>query len=81
MKHLKKMGTKEYLLDELRSFWVTFISIMAVDGYMLILQVYNGTWEEGLWVALLGAAARSAVKTILTMLFPKVFPVRVSKPA
>lgn len=77
--HVKQMITKEYMLDELRSFAITFLSILSIDGFMLLNQVYSGTWDESLWIALGFAAIRSAVKAVFTMLFPVLFPLRTSK--
>lgn len=69
------MFTKEYAWMELKSFFTTFLAFLIVDGAGLLLQIYNGNWTKEVMFGLLLALGRSAVKALLTLLFPKHFPV------
>lgn len=76
MKSFKEMFSWDYALDELRSLFTTFLTILAIDGVMELTAVYNGDWSESALFALKMAILRSIVKTILTLCIPKLFPLR-----
>ena len=65
---------KEKLIYELKSFFTTFITIFAVEAYAQLVLVYNGNWTYTVLHALGLAALRSAIKALLQLVFPKLFP-------
>ena len=65
---------KTKLIAELKSFFMTFLAVFAVEAYILLIQVYNGDWAMSVLSALGMAAIRSAVKALLQLVFPKIFP-------
>lgn len=73
--HIK---TWKFWKDEFRSFVITFLATLAVDGGIELLAIYNGDLSEAALTALLVAAGRSVLKTLLTLLFPTLFPIRKS---
>lgn len=73
------LKSKQYWIDELRSFFVTLFAIFAVDAGALLLQLYNGDVSQTVLWGLVAAFGRSAIKAALTLAFPMLFPVRTSK--
>jgi len=65
---------KNKLLHELKSFFITFIAILSITGYTQFVLLYNGDFSLEVWQALGMAAIRSAVKALLQLVFPKIFP-------
>lgn len=63
-----------WLVEEIKWFSITFLSILAVDGFAQLLAIYNGNLEQDIWLALGSAVLKSAVKAIMQMIFPKLFP-------
>lgn len=74
-----KDSTKQWLKDEVNSFLTTAMTFFAVDGALELAQVFSGNWSKMIMWQLAICLLRSFVKALLTMLFPKLFPVRTSK--
>lgn len=67
--------SKEWLIMEAKSFLHTFLAYLAVDGFQLWHDIFAGVWQQDvLWLILL-LVARSAVKALLVLLFPKMFSI------
>jgi hypothetical protein len=64
--------------DEFRSFLTTLASILAVDGALQLMAVYQGDFSKAAWIALAVAVVRSVVKTVFTLALPRAFPLRKS---
>ena len=75
---LLKTETKQWIMDEVRSFCATLLTFFAVDAATYLTDVYQGHWDRMLFYQLLLCLLRSVVKTILTLVFPKLFPPRQS---
>lgn len=74
---MEKLFTKEWLKGEAKSFLTTFLTVFAIEASTLLQMLWNGDilgWT--IWSAVVIAIARSAIKAILMMLFPKLFPPR-----
>lgn len=71
--------TKQWILDELRSFITTFIATMGIEATFSLIALYNGDFSHITILALGTAAFRSLIKTILTLIFPTIFPARISQ--
>ena len=72
------MFNKQWIKDEAVSFIQTMLTFFAIDSGLLLLDVYNGVWDKMLLVQLSAALLRSVIKTLLTLVFPKLFPRRKS---
>ena len=64
---------KNIIITELKSFLTTFMAVFIIEGGATLLAIYNGIWTEAVLTALGIAIARSAVKSILILLFPQLF--------
>jgi len=64
---------KNKIINELRSFFTTFIAVFVVEAGAILLQIYDGVWTQVVFVSLGMAVARSVVKSILILLFPQLF--------
>jgi len=77
---LNEIKTKHWWLQEMRSYVVTvlavFLTFISIDGYGLLVSLYTGEWETVTLSMIWLLVIRSTVKTALTLLFPKLFPVR-----
>lgn len=65
---------KDKLISELKSFAMTFITIFSVEGYLQLISIYQGDWSITVWQAVGFACLRSAIKAMLQIMFPKIFP-------
>jgi hypothetical protein len=65
---------KNKLIAELKSFFMTFLAVFAVEAYTVLLLVYNGDWTVAVLQSLGMAALRSSIKAMLQLVFPKLFP-------
>lgn len=75
---MARVGSKKWWIDEARSFMTTVLTFMAVDGAFLLTKVYEGAWDEMLMWQIVIVFCRSIVKTVLTLVFPMIFPARLS---
>lgn len=66
--------------DSINSYIATFLSVFALDGAAVLTNIYNGDLSSVAIHSLLMVVFRSAIKAILLLLFPTVFPKRTSKP-
>jgi len=73
---MSKLISTQYLRDELRSFFTTFVTYMAVDGIMELTAIYNGDLSEAAFIALVIAMGRALIKAAFTLLMPALFPIR-----
>jgi len=73
----KKHG--QFLKDEVRSIFATFVTLFAVDGAGVLLQLWDGDFSRATVFALTTVAWRTLVKAGLTTVFPQLFPTRKSK--
>lgn len=73
-----KKSTKLWLKNELKSHFITIVSLfltfLSVDGIHLLVGLYNWDWTVVTVDAVILLVNRSIVKTVLTLLFPAVFP-------
>lgn len=66
---------KEKIINELKSFFISFIAVFAVEAFAQLVMIYNGHFEWAIFEALGFAALRSSVKVMLQLFFPKLFPI------
>lgn len=70
----------QWFKDEIRSFLTTFLGFFALEAIAPLNELYShGSITMALLLSLGGAALRSLIKSLLTLLFPKIFPPRISK--
>ena len=74
------MFNKQFWKDEAISFIQTMLTFFAIDAAVALMTVYNGFWDKMVLVQLGTALLRSVVKTLLTLVFPALFPRRRSIP-
>jgi len=67
------MTLKPKVVAELKSVFITFLSVFAVEAFAQLTAIYNGDFSKAAWVALCMAALRALVKAIMQILFPKMF--------
>lgn len=76
MEIFKKVFTPK-VIDEIKSIITTFvtlfISFIAVDGFNVLQMLWDGDLSYATITALSVAVLRSAIKSILVILFPTLF--------
>jgi len=65
--------------DELKSAFTTFLVLLPAFEMASIQALYEGDLSLNAFMAVGLAVARTIVKTVLTIVLPKVFPARNSK--
>ena len=71
--------TKKWLKDEAKSFFTTFITTLALEAVSPLMQLYAGDWSQATVTALYLATGRTLIKTLLTLIFPSLFPIRTAQ--
>ena len=69
---------KEWLIHEFRSWFATVLTVFLLyfsgDGAEFLFALYAGNYDVATFDMFLGLLTRTAIKTVLTLIFPKLFP-------